>query len=76
MVNNCCIVGRKNYVGEKQGNNFTAFLLPTKGNAPSGKHLDMDYFGILNHIQKFVENISCLVITKGTLLAFACNFFC
>ena len=31
--------------------------------------------GILSHIEEFVENISCLVSTKGTLLAFTYNFF-
>ena len=76
MVNNCFVVGRKNYVEEKQGITFYRFPIASKAKCAKWNHLDIDYVGILSPLQEFVENISCLVSTKGTLLAFAFNFHC
>ena len=49
IVNNCCVVRCKNYVGEKQGISFTPFLSPINEDTPGGKHLYLDYVAILSH---------------------------
>ena len=76
MVNNCCIVGCKNYVGEKQGTDFYCFPIANKEKCAKWEAFEHNYVSILSHVQEFVETISCLVSTKGTLLAFIFNFLC